>query len=79
MGKSLIIFGAVVLAFGLLGLPPVADLLPVSLNSLFGDSHTYYRVVPTSKGSNFVPAFLIAIGLLLFGMGLALHRRHKRG
>jgi hypothetical protein len=78
MGKAIIAIGAIVLVIGLLGIPPIADLLSVSLNSLLGDSHTTYRIVPTAQSSSLVSAFLIATSLLLCGAGLALHRRRKR-
>lgn len=78
MGKLTIAAGIALLVFGLLGFPPVADLLVVALNSLFGDSHTYYRVVATDQGSGYMPALLVATGLLFCSAGIVLHYRHKR-
>ena len=79
MGKSVIAIGTIILIIGLARVLPIADLLPVSLSSFFGDSHSYYRIVPTDQSSGLTPTFLIATGLLLCGAGIVLHRRRKGG
>lgn len=78
MGKSIIAIGAVILLVGLLGLPPIADFLPVSFRLPSSDPYTYYRVVPTGQDSHLASALLAATGLLLCGAGLVIHRRRKR-
>lgn len=74
----IVTIGVITLIVGLITIPAITDLLSVSTNSLFANSHTYYRIVPTSQSSNLVTAPLIGIGLLLVGAGFALRRRHQR-
>ena len=78
MGKAIIAIGVVVLLIGLTGFTPITNWLPAALNSLFGDSHTYFRIVGTDRSSGLVPASLIAVGLILCGVGFAFPRRREK-
>ena len=65
--------GYVLISVGILLLLPLSDLLPVDL---FGDSHHYYRVVPTER-SWVMEATSIGIGMLLVLVGRTLRTKDQ--
>jgi len=78
VGKAIIAVGVLLAVIGILGIPPIADVLPLSFSFPSSDSHTYYRVVRTGNSSWLVPTLIILAGLALCRAGLVVHRTRSK-
>jgi len=79
MSKLATAVGLVTFLIGALGLPGIRDYLPLTfeplLNSAMGNSHTFYRMVPTQDSSIFGPLLVMGIGFAFVAIGQILHRK----